>query len=307
MAETLDFNFDISLPFSGEDVRVYLPAKAVQSIPKKKWITFFLIFVLMVTSVLVSCQQTIKTDNPAQNHIINAAITVTDVKTALAESTGKIKTSATDGIAKTQGSTTVSGKSVFQDFTDIMFQVSKQEQMQDQLTLANTNLAQAHTENAAMHSTLDKTLGELQDEKEAATQELHKKLVWLIVAATAASGIFLALFFTGHAWAIGGAIGSGAVVGVSLVVQSLAVFVPWILGGAIIIGLGFIIYQFVSKNNTVKQLVHLTEVAKGSMPEAARVQLFGTSTVINKPIASIVQSNATQSLVRRYRNALLKV
>lgn len=225
---------------------------------------------------------------------------------ALADTTKTIKANATEG----QAATPPAAKPKLDPYwTNIATAATKQEVLVDQLKAKDGELERIKTiangwvkYSEGQKSRADKAEASLSD---AMTARLHL----LVVVGVVGLAVSLALMFAGNKIGLIGGVGCAALVAVSLFVAKLAPLLPWIIGGAVVVGLSLIVWQMIDKrrkfnvaSTAATELVRTVEAAKVLMPKDARLRLFGDGPLPGK--ANGIQSTATKKLVLRARAEL---
>lgn len=187
--------------------------------------------------------------------------------------------------------------------------VNKLEQTEEQLVGASFQLNYAkervlELENFAENQIIraEKAEDQIRALKESANKQLKEKFAWISIASFAGLVLSIVLAFMGNKIAVTVAIGCAISLALSIfLIQSWA-YIPWVVGGILLIAAGVTIWQIIEKKKAVEELIVTGEIAKHELGEEKRKKLFGDGALPG--VVSSIQSNSTQKMVQEARQKL---
>lgn len=147
---------------------------------------------------------------------------------------------------------------------------------------------------------------EIEELKDKNAQALKEKLAWMIVVSIAGIGVCLVLaIWTRSKIAIAVAVGLGITIavalGITFYMQTIAIITISVAGGALLVALLYLGYNFFLENKANEEFVHTTEIMKQRLDPAAREDLFGFGAEPGK--IDTIQSKSTRDRVRSIRKS----
>jgi hypothetical protein len=119
----------------------------------------------------------------------------------------------------------------------------------------------------------------------------------------------VSIWSNGNKLLMWGGILAGVASAVCIFIVQTVALIPWIIGGAMVIAAGMLIYSYIHKNgqisifkNATTELVETVEAMKPKMTLASRARVFGDGP--SKGEAFVIQSKATEAVVREVRKTI---
>lgn len=119
----------------------------------------------------------------------------------------------------------------------------------------------------------------------------------------------VSIWSNGNKLLMWGGVLAGAASAVCIFIVQTVALIPWIVGGAMIIAAGMLIYSYIHKNGQIKlfktatnELVETIEATKPRMTLAGRARVFGDGP--GKGDAFTIQSKATEAIVKEIRKTI---
>lgn len=155
----------------------------------------------------------------------------------------------------------------------------------------------------------DKQIDKLREES---NKKLKRNMRWMITIGAGLIVISLALVFTGNAKAITGAIIGGLSIATGFAVTVLTQY-QWMFGVCLGLGLlvligviGYMVYQYVVDERSLKETVNMLEKAKPDMPLEVKEYLFGSEDGKQPGLVDRYQSKNTKKKINDVKNKIKK-
>lgn len=224
-----------------------------------------------------------------------------DLKTT----TDSIRTNATNG----QKATPPVAQPILTPYwTNILTNVGVQDQLVKNLDQMKTRADEAEKKSAAFEKSYNDEHTARVKAEDNTTKELRNKyLAYSGILFFASLILFgVAIFNGGNKLLMWGGTIAGVGSAVCIFIVQTAALIPWIVGGAAVIAVGFVIYSYIHKNGQISlfktatsELVETVEATKPKMTMAGRARIFGDGP--GKGEAFAIQSKPTEALVKQIR------
>jgi len=140
-------------------------------------------------------------------------------------------------------------------------------------------------------------IAKLEKEKESA---LNKLMVWVILLSIVGVGVSGALVYTGKTWGISIGFGCLVTLGLAIFITKYSMWFAIVAAGLCVLGVGYVIWEMVSRKKIGTELVQTIEANKMAMRAPARLHLFGNAAIPGH--VDIIQSAATKDFVKKLRS-----
>lgn len=287
-----------------------------------------ILFVLIISSILLSCKTTSTPSSPVLDINPGEEIsTATDLMDNSRESINESSEQIDEALAEILKSAGSIRQGTPPDLESFIFpkigNIEKQSgtikeqnkqirSMTFQLSEARTKMLIAADKITQIKDQVDRIAKErdqIAKERDAAIaaqkDATQKVLKWLIVACVIGGGVSIALMVFGN-MAVGSMLLAGCI-GTLVLAIAVEQYLEWIaIGGLVVIGIAalYAVYEIYRRQKALKEVVETAEVAKRKLPPEEREKLFGYRE--SPGMAMSIQSKPTEKLVQGIRKQLKK-
>lgn len=255
----------------------------------------------------IGCANQSKPIHPVSptSDIKNLGMDVANAGRDLKATTDTIRTNANDGMKATP----VAVQPILNPkWTSILTAVGVQDQLVKNLDATKLRADEAEKKSVKFEQDYSNEHTARVKAEDNTTKELrHKYLAYSGLLFFASLVLFgVAIFNGGNKLLMWGGALAGAGSAVCIFIVQTVALIPWIVGGAAVIAVGFVIYSYIHKNGQINlfktathELVETIEATKPKMTMAGRARVFGDGP--GKGDAFAIQSRKTEALVKDIR------
>jgi flagellar basal body-associated protein FliL len=274
-------------------------------------------------------------ENDISNHISESAKVVSDASNSdskIVQDVSDIKKAVSDGITITPSQIKSQFDGIWQKITsktdDILANINiitkdlmLIKSFDDRLTITQKEVIDIKNQLKSENGRAEAEKALRLKAEEGANQALKEKYIWISIVCF--SGMLLSGALALSGWGnskltFGIAIVCAVGLGLSIFLIQILNFMPYIIGGIILIVIGLIVWQIYEKNKTIAtnektdatkdtailELIKTTEAVKTFLTDVARKEMFGQGPVPGK--VSTIQSDSTEAIVSQVRDNIDK-